>query len=147
MLLAKLHQVSSRILNQKIKKSKLQELNSGQGRILFVLLKADNISIQQLSQATLLEKSTLTSMLARLEKQGYIKRVADKKDRRKILLRLTDKKKYLEISFRKISQDMTKIFYAGFSEQDKNIFEEYLKKILKNLTTTEKKIKNNKVNK
>lgn len=71
-LIAKIHQLSGRIFAKIMKKSGIDEINPAQGRILFVLWNKDEIPISELSKKTMLSKSTLTSMLDRLEKAGYV---------------------------------------------------------------------------
>jgi DNA-binding MarR family transcriptional regulator len=83
-LISKIHQLSGRIFAKKLKEHAI-EINPSQGRILFVLWQNDGISIRELAQKTALEKSTLTSMLDRLEEAGYLKRRPSPEDRRKLL--------------------------------------------------------------
>ncbi|NKF07316.1 MarR family transcriptional regulator [Clostridium gasigenes] len=49
-------------------------MNNSQARILFVLSKFKELNINKLGQELSLSKSTLTSMLDRLEKLGYLKK-------------------------------------------------------------------------
>ncbi|MFX0033141.1 MAG: MarR family winged helix-turn-helix transcriptional regulator [Candidatus Hodarchaeota archaeon] len=140
-LIAKIHQLSQRIFSKILKKAKLTELNPAQGRIMFVLWRGDNISIHELSKRTLLSKSTLTSMLDRLEQSGFIKRLPSKTDRREILIQLTDKDKNFQSKYIDVSKDMTNIYYNNFDEQEINEFEKYLERILNNLMEFNKKKK------
>ena len=80
-LIAKIHQITNRIFKQMLKEYGIKELNPGQGRILFALWQNDNISIRELSLKTQLTKSTLTTMLDRLENAGFLNRKKGK-DRR-----------------------------------------------------------------
>ncbi len=132
-LIARIHYLAGRILAKKLKEYELQEINPGQGRILFALWQKDNISIQELSKKTSLGKSTLTHMLDRLEKDGFIIRVPSADDRRMTMVRLTGKNKRLQTAYDRVSEDMTKLFYEGFETQEIEEFEEYLKRILDNL--------------
>jgi len=133
-LVAKIHQVSGRIFAEILKKSGIDEINPAQGRILFVLWKKDEIPISELARRTQLSKSTLTSMLDRLEEAGYIVRASSKEDRRIILIKRTAKDKSLENKYIRVSNEMTKLFYNGFSPKEIDTFENYLKRILANLT-------------
>lgn len=133
-LIAKIHQVSGRIFANILKKSGIDEINPAQGRILFVLWKKDAIPISELARRTLLSKSTLTSMLDRLEKTGYIIRIPSKEDRRIILIKRTEKDKSLESKYARVSNEMTKMFYDGFTPKEIDDFENYLRRILANLT-------------
>jgi DNA-binding MarR family transcriptional regulator len=131
-LMAKIRQVSGRIFERMLNRYGI-EINSAQGRIMFALWQQDNISINDLAQKTQLKKSTLTSMLDRLEGMGYIKRQRSQKDRRIILIKRTNKDKNLEKKYVDLSQELTVFFYKGFSESQIDRFEEDLGRILENL--------------
>ncbi len=133
-LIAKIHQVSGRIFAKILKKAGISEINPPQGRILFALWKKDEIPITELAGKTLLSKSTLTSMLDRLEEAGFIIRIPSEKDRRTILIKRTEKDKRLESKYVQVSDEMTNLFYKGFASEEIDTFEEYLKRILANLT-------------
>jgi DNA-binding MarR family transcriptional regulator len=132
-LIAKIHQVSGRIFSRILRKHGVEEINPAQGRILFVLWSRDEIPISELAKRTMLSKTTLTSMLDRLEKTGYLTRVRSKDDRRTILLKRTEKDKSLERTYAQVSDEMTDLFYEGFEPAEIDNFENQLKRILENL--------------
>ncbi|MFX1254143.1 MAG: MarR family winged helix-turn-helix transcriptional regulator [Promethearchaeota archaeon] len=133
-LIAKIHQLGGRIFTRKLKEYQITELNPAQGRIMFVLWRNDGLSINELAKETSLGKSTLTSMLDRLEHAGFLKRVPSKKDRRKIMIYLTEIHKEIQEKYVQVSQEMTELFYNGFNAKEIDEFEEYLERILKNLS-------------
>ena len=94
--MAKIRQVSERVFARKLKKYRINRINPAQGRILFVLWHQDNISIGELAKKTHLGKSTLTSMLDRLEEAGHLTRARSTKDRRQILITRTKRDRELE---------------------------------------------------
>lgn len=132
-LIAKIHHQAGRILSRKLKEHNLDELNPGQGRILFVLWRQDGIPIQELAKKTSLGKSTLTTMLDRLEKAGYLRRVPSGEDRRKIIIKLTKKDRKYQDVYAEVSNEMSELFYDGFSAGEIKEFENYLRRILANL--------------
>ena len=136
-LIAKIHQVAGRIFARKLKEHGIDEINPAQGRIMFVLWREDGISINELAKRTSLKKSTLTSMLDRLEATGHLERVPSPGDRRQILIRRTEKDRSLEGVYVAASQDMTKLFYEGFSAAEVSRIEKDLQRILENLTAFE----------
>ncbi len=136
-LMAKIRQVAGRIFERILKEYNI-EINSAQGRIMFALWQADGVSINELAKKTQLKKSTLTSMLDRLGKMGYIKRQRCKKDRRKVLIKRTKKDNSLESKYVELSQEITRLFYKEFSKSEIDRFEDNLAKILDNLTEYEK---------
>lgn len=131
-LISKIHNVSGRIFSRLLKDEGIEEINPAQGRILFALWEQDNIPISQLSKRTLLEKSTLTSMLDRLENSGYICRVSSPDDRRTILIKRTEKDRDLEKKYLEISEKMCNIFYLNMSDEQVKRFECDLEQILQN---------------
>jgi DNA-binding MarR family transcriptional regulator len=141
-LLTKIHHLSGRIFSAVLKKYEIDNINPGQGRILFALWQdGDGIPIQEVAKRTALEKSTLTSMLDRLEEAGFIRRVPSSEDRRVVLIELTEKHKALQNLYAKVSKKMTKIFYKGLSSWEIDDLEGYLRRILDNLVNFESKLK------
>jgi DNA-binding MarR family transcriptional regulator len=138
-LIAKIHQVAGRIFARKLKEHGIDEINPAQGRIMFVLWREDGISINELAKRTALKKSTLTSMLDRLEATGHLERVPSRSDRRQILIKRTAKDIALEDVYIAGSQDMTKLFYRGFTAAEVSRFEKDLQRILGNLTQFEER--------
>ncbi|MFC1761335.1 MarR family winged helix-turn-helix transcriptional regulator [Planctomycetota bacterium] len=136
-LLAKIHQLGGRIFARLLKEYGIDDLNPAQGRIMFVLWRNDNIPINELARETKLGKSTLTSMLDRLEARGLIQRVPSKKDRRKILIQRTEADRSLETLYVKVSEEMARLWYQGFTQDQIKRHENDLQQILDNLTTYE----------
>jgi len=95
------------------------------------------VPIVELSKKTGLAKTTLTSMLDRMEEAGLIVRIFDKTDRRQIRISLTDKANSLREPYESVSMKMSEIFYKDFSDDEITEFENMLSKIVKNLTEAE----------
>ena len=119
----------------------VDQFNGAQGRILYVLWNGDNIPIRELSEQTGLAKTTLTSMLDRLEASGHIQRVFNPSDRRTVRIKLTETAGKLKSKYDEVSARMNEIFYQGFSDNEIIAFEEELTRILKNLIKKEKSLK------
>lgn len=132
-LIARIHQLGGRIFSKMLKDNDIMEINPSQGRIMFALWENDGISIQELAKKTSLGKSTLTSMLDRLENSGFIERVQSKEDRRVILIRRTDKDKSFQKQYEQVSEQMTRLFYRGFENSEIEEFELCLDRIFNNL--------------
>lgn len=137
-LISRIKQTGTRIFDHMLAASGVDAFNGAQGRILYVLWQHDGISISDLSAQTSLANTTLTSMLDRMEASGLVVRKSDPKDRRSKLIALTDKAKSLQEDYERISQEMSDLYYIGFSEQEISQFEAYLQRVLTNLETEEK---------
>ncbi|MBQ6786452.1 MAG: MarR family transcriptional regulator [Lachnospiraceae bacterium] len=138
-LISQIKQIQGRVFDSLLQKAGIEEFNGAQGRILYVLWQEDNLPIIELSKKTGLAKTTLTSMLDRMEEREFLKRVPDSHDRRQLRIVLTAKAKALNDSYNEVSDEMSRIFYEGFSDEEIEGFEKHLDKILKNLTKQESK--------
>lgn len=131
--IAKIKLLQERIFGGILKENGIDVINSPQSRILFILWTEDNITISDLSKRTGLAKTTLTSMLDRLEAQGHVKRVLSTQDRRSIRIILSDKARSLEEPYEKARLAMKDINFKGFSQEEIVDFGDKLVRILNNL--------------
>ncbi|MEG1993070.1 MAG: MarR family transcriptional regulator [Acetivibrio sp.] len=116
----------------------IEEINQGQINILYQLWKKDNITISELSKSTNLANTSLTTMLERLERQGYLMRVNNPKNRREIRLILTDKCKEREDKYTQVLEVMQRVNFNGFSEEEEKQMRSYLERMRNNLENYEK---------
>ena len=133
LLLAKVHQLSGRRLAEKLRRFGIDEINPAQGRILFVLWQEDDLPIHELAKRTSLGKSTLTSMLDRLEDGCYVRRILSTGYRRVVSVQRTMKDESFRRAFLSLSEEMTEEWYRGFTEEECATFEAHLRRILANL--------------
>lgn len=136
-LISKIKQIQGRVFEKLLAEHGISEFNGAQGRILFVLWEQDGITISELSQRTGLAKTTLTSMLDRLEEMGHIQRTSSPHDRRALKIILTPEARSLKERYDAVSAEMNEIFYGGFSDEEVLAFESYLGKVLENLLKKE----------
>ena len=132
-LVTRIKQVSGRLLERMLAAKGIDAFNGPQGRILFVLWQTDGVPISELSHQTGLATTSLTSMLDRMEASGLIRRERNDKDRRKVLIYLTDEARKLEESYNEVSDEMNAIFYEGFSEAEAQQLDECLNRVLANI--------------
>lgn len=135
-LITQIKQISGRIFEKLLVNAGVEEFNGAQGRILYVLWNGDGVPIIELSRKTGLAKTSLTSMLERMENANLIIRMPDKVDKRKICVSLTENARKLSNEYDKVSDEMNKIFYAGFSDDEIIAFDNTLRRILLNLTNS-----------
>ena len=136
--MTQIKQLSGRIFERLLINAGVDAFNGAQGRILYVLWQNDNIPIVELSRKTGLAKTTLTSMLDRMEKAELISRVFDPMDRRQIRIVLTENARKLNDKYNEVSDEMNEIYYAGFTEEEIVQFEKMLQRVLNYLNEKEK---------
>jgi DNA-binding MarR family transcriptional regulator len=134
-LISKIQKLSSRIFAKLLHEYKAIDINPAQGRVMFPLWLQDNLSFQDLLERTSLSKATLSHLLNNLEKTGHIKRVPSEEDKRTVNVILTKNDKQLQDKYIQVSNKMTKLFYNGFSEEEIDEIEDYLRRLLNNLTS------------
>ncbi|MEE1156364.1 MAG: MarR family transcriptional regulator [Methanobrevibacter sp.] len=71
--------------------SDIGNLSRGQGRVLAILKRKDNISTKNLAIILGISISALNSLLTKLEKNGFIIKEQSNEDKRILLVKLTDK--------------------------------------------------------
>ncbi len=132
-LISQIHQLQGRAFEKMLKESGIEAFNGAQGRILYVLWEHEKLSITDVGRLTSLAKTTLTSMLDRMEESGLVERIPDKKNRRQIFISITEKAKGYREMYDRVSQQMNTLFYEGFNEKEIVGFENKLKRIISNL--------------
>lgn len=109
-------------------------ISGGQGRILFILWKTDNLTIGEISEKTSLAKNTISVVINGMVNKGIVERNINPGNRRQTIVSLTEYAKSLQAKYEAVSQQMNALFYQGFSEEEQKQFERYLVRILDTLT-------------
>ena len=137
-LMSKIQKLSSRIFAKLLREYKAIEITPAQGRVMFPLWNStkDKLSFHDLLKMTSLSKATLSHLLDNLEKTGHIKRIRPRgdEDKRTVFIKLTSEDKALQKKYIDVSNQMKDLYYKGFTEEDIDEFEKYLKRLLDNLT-------------
>lgn len=132
-LITQTRQLQGRVFDKLLKESGVDAFNGAQGRILYVLWEHKRLTITEISHLTSLAKTSLTSMLDRMEESGLIERTPDKQNRRQIIVSITKKAISYRDAYDRVSEKMNDLFYQGFSEKEVTYFEDMLHRIIVNL--------------
>ncbi|MCM1308700.1 MAG: MarR family transcriptional regulator [Butyrivibrio sp.] len=132
-LISQIKSIGSRVFERLLSLEGVNEFNGAQGKILYVLWQKDRISIAELSESVGLAKTTMTSMLDRMEAAELIVRTHNPKDRREILISLTPKAQVLHAKYEEVSAKMTDVYFKGFKEKEIEMTEKLLMRILQNV--------------
>ncbi len=134
--IAQIKQLQDRVFNRLLDEEGI-DITGSQGRILFILWKEDALSLTEISERVSLAKNTVTVIVDRMVAKGVLQRDADLHDRRQAIISLTDKAKAMRNDYEKVSQRMNSLFYEGFTEDERQAFENYLARILGTLKDAE----------
>lgn len=134
--ITQIKQLQDRIFEKLLVKNGI-EVSGGQGRILFVLWKKDNLTISEISKETSLAKNTVSIMVDGMVKKGILERNINQENRRQTIVSLTEYAKSIQERYETVSQQMNTLFYRGFSENEREEFEGYLGRIVDTLVYAE----------
>jgi len=104
-------------------------LTTPQFMVFGALWSGDGITIGELGQRVALDGSTITGILDRMEKNGYVERKPNVDDRRSALVYLTDKAKQVGPQINKFADELDSAIRKNFSSQDMAVFERVLREL------------------
>ena len=139
-LISQIHQVCQRVWYAVLSRNGLEDLAGARGRVIFALWSEDKIPIKKLVEKTSLDKATLTGIIDRLERDGFVERVPSQEDKRVTLISRTGKDDFFKEKIPQVSEQQNALFYKGFSSGEIEKFENYLKRILENCKEAESEL-------
>jgi len=102
------------------------EVTPIQVMLLFFLQKNDGSNLTQISQGLMLENPTVTGLIDRLEKSGYVKRSNHPDDRRVYLIYLTEKGNKVANKALPIVKKLNEEIKEGYSKEEIENFKKVL---------------------
>lgn len=120
-------------LEQELARENIVGITPSYGDVIYLLDKKGSLSINEISQLSLKDKSTITNIINRLEEGGYIIREKDGRDRRRVNIRLTGKAACFKPAMLRISQKMNSRIFKGLSEDEKTQLFALMTRISKNV--------------
>ena len=136
-LMSQIKQIGGRVFEQMLRDYGISEFNGAQGKILYVLWEFHELPITRISKLTSLAKTTLTSMIDRMEEKRLVRRRHNPDNRREVLVSITTEAQRLKEDYEAVSAQINEAYYRGFTEQEIAMHEQYLLRILKNLEECE----------
>jgi DNA-binding MarR family transcriptional regulator len=124
-LISKVYQKLINNLQKGFSKSGI-EVTPIQVMLLFLLQKSDGLSLTQISQGLMLENPTVTGLIDRLEKSGYVKRSDHPEDRRIYLVYLTEKGNRVANKALPIVKKLNEEIKKGYSKEEVEGFKKVL---------------------
>lgn len=132
-LISQINKLTGRKITELLKEANVTEFNSSQGVILSSLWVKEEQTIKEIGKTTGLAKTSLSSMLDRMEKQGLIQKLENIEDGRSTIIKLTKKTETLQNVYEDITEKMKNYYYKDFTEKEIRDFETTLERIVKNL--------------
>jgi DNA-binding MarR family transcriptional regulator len=108
------------------------KIGSGQYIFLIALYKKDGISQEEISNYLKIDKATTAKSIRRLEKEGYVKRDIDSKDKRAYKVYLTQKAFDIKLIICNVLKKWSAVLSEGLSENEKGVVLDLLSRMSKN---------------
>ncbi len=131
-LISKVRESANRFIIGEMKRWGVTGLVPSHGDIIFALLKSETLTMKDLSERIGKDKSTVTALVDKLLKLGYVEKTRDTKDSRVIFVTLTDNGRELKPMFDAISKDLMELVYRDISSEEKEALLYTLLKIYHN---------------
>ena len=128
-LISKIHEKGNRFIIEELKKNGADGLVPSHGDILVCLYHNDKITMKDIADKIHRTRPTVTVLVDKLEKLGYLKREVSQEDSRYTYIVLTKKGKDFKPIFEKISNKLNDMLYKNLSKDESDILENLLQKI------------------
>jgi DNA-binding MarR family transcriptional regulator len=108
-------------------------LHRGQPRILYLLWKTDGMKQKEIAEALQLQPATVTRMLQRMDKSGFVEKRQDQIDMRVSRIHLTKQGRDIRSKVRGITSRLQDEAFEGFSETEMVLMYRFLQQMNENL--------------
>lgn len=134
-LISQIKELSTSLIEKELKRNNIEGISSSHGNIIYVLKTKDQISMSEIADSIKRDRSTVTSLIGKLEKYDYVSLRKSEQDSRSTIVSLTEKGKALVPSFELISNILFEISKQNIKESEWEIFRKVLLQLHENLLT------------
>ena len=132
-LISKIKSIGGRKFDKILQQKNIDAFNGAQGKILYCLWQGEKLTATEISKKSGLAKTTLSAMLARMAEQELIAIEESPTDKRSVAISLTPAAETLRKQYDDVTREIESIYYKGFTDEEIEQFENYLKRVLNNL--------------
>ena len=132
-LISKIREKVNRRIISEMEEHGIEGIVTSHGDILHALNKKPKMTMAEIAAKIGRDKSTVTALVDKLVRLGYVTKERDTMDTRIVYVTLTGKGDELKPVFEEISGDILEVFYTGISESEKEELFQILNKIYRNL--------------
>lgn len=131
--ISRIRDTGNAFIVDQLKKCHIEGLVPSHGDILALLYQKKSLTMKEIAAHIHRTRPTVTVLVNKLERQGYVKRTASAEDNRYTYITLTEKAKHFYPVFTQISDRLNKLLYRGFSKEQSDQLEQLLQKMAENL--------------
>ncbi|MDT8717521.1 MarR family transcriptional regulator [Clostridium sp. 19966] len=132
-LISKIREKVNHLIVQEMSQNGIEGIVTSHGDIIYALYNKEKMTMAEIAEKIGRDKSTVTALVDKLVKFGYVIKERDREDSRVVYAALTSRGKELKPVFESISMKVLSVFYLGVPEKDKEELIRILNKIYNNL--------------
>lgn len=129
-LISRIKEKGNRFIIEQLKANGIEELVPSHGDILAVLFKYEKSTMKDIADKIHRTKPTVTVLVDKLEKLGFVKREKSNEDSRITYIVLTETGKGFKALFENISEELNNILYKNLTDEEAEMLDKLLKKML-----------------
>jgi len=134
-LVSKVRGRAHQLILRELARDGVYDLVPSHGKILSELYREDGLRMKEIARRVRRDKSTITALVNKLEKLGYVHKTRATRDGRSTLVSLTPKGQELRATFDRVSETLLKRIYLGMSQGQKETLIVGLEQVFENLLT------------
>ncbi|MCI2062874.1 MAG: MarR family transcriptional regulator [Eubacteriaceae bacterium] len=120
-------------LKEQLKECGYDDLVPSYGALLSIVYRnGGTVQIKVIYDSLLKQKTTITEMINRLVKLGYLTKSQCTEDKRVTYVSVTERSKAFKSDFDRISRELMNKIYGGFSEKEKQEFVDFMARAIDN---------------
>jgi DNA-binding MarR family transcriptional regulator len=131
-VISTIREKSNKLIVREMASRNINGLVTSHGGILVALFEKQVLTMKEIADKIEKDKSTVTTLINKLTKHGYVKKQSDPHDSRVVLVALTEKGKKLRADFSEISSKLLSTAYKGIPDNEKKTVSAILNKIKNN---------------
>lgn len=130
--ISKIREKVNKLIEAEMSQKGLNGIVTSHGDIIYALLQTPRMTMAEIANKIGRDKSTVTALIDKLVKLGYVVKERDSQDTRVVYVALTNTGRDLEPIFEAISAKVLAVFYSDVSENEKENLTKILSKIYNN---------------
>ena len=124
---AKLRAMGNAYIVESLERAGLTAVVPSHGDVMKLLFENGACNMSELARRVGRTKSTMTVLVNKLEKEGYVRKISDPEDSRGVLVELTSKGQALEPIFEDISNGLEEKIAAKLNPKEMQVLDDLLK--------------------
>lgn len=132
-LISNIREKANKLILYELNRCGVSGIVPSHGDIIVALLQNRKLTMKEIAERIDKDKSTVTALVDKLIKMGYVEKQRSLQDNRVVFVSLTEEGLALKPQFEAVSSRLLSVVYHGISEEEKEVLINILTKMKNNL--------------